>query len=323
MNRLLLLPALAAAVLVVLFGGAAHGAKATFAGPNGRIAFIDYSSGDTGNVFTMDASGSNVRQVTSLTSDQGSAADPAWSPDGTKIVFTVFGQTGRLYLVNPDGSNMHLLFNEDPNYNDAAANFSPDGSRVIFRRCNFTKYEACAIYTVKINGNGLNAITKFKVNTTDDNFDVKPEYSPDGNTISFSSFNRGGVQNGIYLMGAHGNGIHLVTPTGLGAVNADWSPNGSKIVFWTHCCDPQEEAIATMNPDGTGITQLTHPGSDHDLNPSYSPHGDMIVFEHVSADFSTSTIETMSAAGGAATPIHVDATLIGGFSQPSWGPAGS
>jgi len=105
--------------------------------------------------------------------------------------------------MDPDGTNRHLLFSEGPAYGDGQANWSPDGSRVIFRRCNNAK-EECSIYTIKPDGHGLTQITQPSQNAKGNNADVKPEFSPDGKTISFSSFNRGGVQNGIYLMGAHG-----------------------------------------------------------------------------------------------------------------------
>jgi len=310
MKRLLLLAALA----LLALAGAAHPAKANFPGTDGRIAF---SKDSTGEIWTITPSGGDPKLVASPSDANSFDAEPAWSPNGQLIVFTEFNNNGdpRLWLVNADGTNRHLLFNESPGYGDAQGNWSPDGSRVIFRRCNFTRFEACAIYTVKVGGNGLNAITKFKANTTGDDTDVKPEFSPDGNTISFSSFNRGGVQNGVYLMSAHGTGIHLITPTALTATDADWSPDGTKLVFWTHCCDPQTETIDTMNPDGSGIMTLTSPGTSHDLRPDYSPQGNMIVFERDAPDFSTSDIETIPAGGGTPTVIAIDA------GSPSWGTA--
>jgi Tol biopolymer transport system component len=310
MKRLLVLAVLALTALT----GAVHTAQANFPGLNGRIA---YSQDSTGEIWTIKSDGSDPQLLASPSDANSFDTDPVWSPNGQLIVFTEFSNNvpARLWLANADGTNRHLLLTDAPGYGDAQANWSPDGSRVIFRRCNFSKYEACAIYTVKVNGTGLNAITKFNANTTGGSFDVKPEYSPDGKTISFSSFNRGGVQNGIYLMSPHGTGIHLITPTALGAVDADWAPDGSKIAFWSHCCDPQPEAINTMNPDGSGITQLTSPGASHDLRPSYSPQGDMIVFERDVPDFSTSDIETIPAGGGTPTVIATDA------GSPSWGTA--
>jgi Tol biopolymer transport system component len=316
MSKTILVGALAAAISIAAFAAAARSAHATFAGTNGRIAFTDASDTGTNNIFTMKPDGTDVRQLTFF--DTGFPAEPSWSPDGRSIVFTVYSDNGpsRLYLMNAEGSNLHLLLSESPDVGDGQANWAPDGSRVIFRRCNFVKFEACTVSTVKPGGNSLNSITHFQQNDPGNAVDVKPEFSPDGSTISFSSFNRGGVVNGIYLMSAHGTGIHLITPTALEAVDADWSPNGQKIAFWTHCCDPQEEAIAVMNPDGSGITQLTHPGAEHDLRPSWSPQGDMIAFSHLTADFSSSQIEVIPAGGGVATVLHSG-------DDPSWGPAGS
>jgi TolB protein len=309
MRRLIVLAVLA----LIALAGAAHPAKATFPGSDGRIAF---SKDSTAEIWTIKPNGGDPKLVASPSDANSFDTEPAWSPNGQLIVFTEYHNNGpaRLWLVNADGTNRHLLFSEGPAYGDGQANWSPDGSRVIFRRCSNVK-EECSIYTIKPDGHGLTQITQPSQNAKGNNADVKPEFSPDGKTISFSSFNRGGVQNGIYLMGAHGTGIHLITPTALGAVNADWAPDGSKIAFYTHCCDPQTSTIDTMNPDGTGITTLTSPGTSHDFNPTYSPQGDMIAFERDAPDYSTSDIETIPPGGGTPTVIATDAN------SPSWGAA--
>jgi TolB protein len=311
-SKLILSAAFSGALVIAALAGAARPALATFPGADGRISFTVSSYGATDNVFTMRPDGSDVKQLTFLTSDQGGDSEATWSPSGSRLVFTEHNadfSTWRLWLMNADGSNRHLLFGEDAVYNDFQGDWSPDGSRVIFRRCNFAK-EACAIYTVKIDGHGLTAITHF--NQTVSDFDVKPAFAPDGSSIAFSSFNRGGVQNGIYLMGAHGTNIHLITRTGLGGVDPDWSPDGTKIAFWTHCCNPEPSVIATVNPDGSGLQQLTFPSTGFDIRPSYSPQGDAIAFEHDAADFSTSTIMTIPSGGGTPTPIHTG-------TDPNWG----
>ena len=312
MKRLLLLAALA----LLALAGAAHPAKANFPGLDGRIAYIGFGADGSQNVYSVEPNGLGTMQLTNLAANQSLASEPVWSPDGSQIVYTVNPpdfSSFRLWVMNADGSNQHLLFDENPAYDDFQANWSPDGSRVIFRRCSNVK-EECSIYTIKLDGHGLTQITQPSQNVKQNNFDVKPEFSPDGKMISFSSFNRGGVQNGVYLMSAHGTGIRLITPTALGAVDADWAPNGSKIVFWSHCCDPQPSTINTMNPDGSDITSLTNPGPNAgDIRPNYSPQGDMIVFEHDAAG--GSTIETIPAGGGTPTVVADDAAW------PNWGTA--
>ena len=46
---------------------------------------------------------------------------------------------------------------------------------------------------------------------------IDQEYSPAGNTIAFSDFNRGGVQAAIYLMGPHGTNVRELSPPSLQA----------------------------------------------------------------------------------------------------------
>lgn len=313
MKRLIVLAALA----ITALAGAVHTAHANFPGVDGRIA---YSQNSTGEIWSVKPDGSDPRLVTSPSDPNHSFdSEPAWSPNGQLIVFTEYSDDGtaHLWLVNSDGTNRHLLMAVNPLYNELQGNWSPDGSRVIFRRCdngNVNPKEQCTVYTVKVDGHGLTQITQTSQNVKQNNFDVKPEFSPDGRTISFSSFNRGGVQNGIYLMKSHGGSIQLITPTALGAVDADWSPDGSKIVFWTHCCDPQTSTIDTMNADGSGITTLTS-GAAPAIRPNYAPQGDRIVFEQDAPDFSTSDIETIPAGGGTPTVVATDA------GTPNWGTA--
>ncbi|MGE4608806.1 MAG: translocation protein TolB, partial [Myxococcota bacterium] len=57
------------------------------AGP--KIAFSSDRDGSNGDIYVMDADGSNQTNLTMTISSQDSF--PAWSPDGTKIAFHSFG----------------------------------------------------------------------------------------------------------------------------------------------------------------------------------------------------------------------------------------
>jgi Tol biopolymer transport system component len=288
-------------------------AQATAPGSDGRIAFASHRSGPgTQNLYSIRPDGTGLTQLTFLTADQGNASEPAWSPDGKSIVFTRGSadfSTWQIWMMNADGSNLHPLV-DDPGSRNFQASFSPDGSRVIFRGCPVDR-ELCAVYSVKTDGHGLTTITHNIGTSKGENFDVKPEYSPDGNTISFSSFNRGGVQNGIYLLSVHGSKVQLITPTALEAVDADWAPDGSKLAFWGPCCTSAPSTIWTIRPDGSDLTQLTFGTSD--IKPSFAPAGDRIAFERFGAG--SSSIYTMPAGGGTPTLLVTDA------GWPSWGPA--
>src|SRR5216110_1845017 len=78
-----------------------------FPSPDGeKLVFISMLSGKE-QLFTMDADGSNILQ---LTRDDADHEDPAWSPDGTRIAFVLITkERTSIAVINADGSNVDLL----------------------------------------------------------------------------------------------------------------------------------------------------------------------------------------------------------------------
>ena len=72
----------------------------------GRIAFASTRHGYDSEIYVMDADGSNVVKLT----EGGRAEAPAWSPDGSRIVF-VSTPTDyyEIYVMDADGSNVVSL----------------------------------------------------------------------------------------------------------------------------------------------------------------------------------------------------------------------
>jgi hypothetical protein len=66
------------------------------------IAFGSSRDDNFGDVYVMDADGSNV---TRLTNDPAGDGEPAWSPDGTKIAFSSSRDGAvQIYVMNADGN---------------------------------------------------------------------------------------------------------------------------------------------------------------------------------------------------------------------------
>ena len=273
-------------------------ADAAFPGKNGRIAFVQ-----AGEIFTMNSEGSDIKQLTHLGPDN-SANWPAWSADGKQIVFNESPPPDgipQLWVMNADGSGQHLAFAEQ-DFAENRPSFSPDGTKLVFARCQLLvgDGDTCAIYTVGVDGSGLNPITPFQRDTTA----RSPMYSPDGRTIAFilSEDTAHGFHGVTYLIDADGSNLRRITDPAPCLIRPDWSPDGTKITTFAHFCNPQNETIAVMNADGAALRYLTHNGTNyfngpHDRNPAFSPDGTMIVFERHSADFSTSSIYVMKADG--------------------------
>jgi Tol biopolymer transport system component len=290
-------------------------ALATFSGKNGRIAFQAGSVAGT-DIYTMNPDGSDVRQLTFFVASGGSAQGPFWSPDGRQIVFVGAASAAngpyQLWIMNSDGSNQNLLLN-DPANGDWVPSFSPDGRYIIFSRCGPIN---CAIYRINADGSGLRALTPF--NSDHDIGDWGPVYSPDGRTIAFTSWWRDGLLEAVYLMNADGSGLRSFTPPRLGALGADWSPDGENIVFYSNdpfdCgleCFVLSSELWSISTDDGETTRLTFTNRywnginsvPHDLWPSWSPQGDAIVFERDAPDFSSSALYIMDSDSGNARPV--------------------
>ena len=75
----------------------------------------------SGEIYVMNADGSNVRR---LISRPGSVAGPTFSPDGSKIAFTVISGPGeddfQIYIMDADGSNVVQLTNPPGTSRDPA-----------------------------------------------------------------------------------------------------------------------------------------------------------------------------------------------------------
>lgn len=305
---------LAAALLIA--AAAAAPALASQGAVNGRIAYGSDTYGNTHNIFSINADGSGVQQLTYLQNADGAALQASWSADGAKVVFRERpSDTSKLsrglYLMNADGSKQHLLYT-DPSNGEFAPSFSPDGTHVAFTLCP-DAVSACAIYTIKTDGTALSPVTR--LDARDEVFDFSPQYSPDGKTIAFAGFNRPEPDSvAVYLVNANGGAVRQITDTAFGASDPDWSPDGSYLVVTS------EEAIWSMKRDGTDLVRLSSPARSHDGLARWSPDGTRIVFERDSPNFANYYVVTMNANGSNPTVVSSGATTADSF-QPDWGTA--
>ena len=97
--------------------------------PDGRTLLLGAADGDTYRY----AIGSGDPPVHFLSS----AATPAWSPDGSKIVYASLPANGDLYsgqlmIANADGSSPEPLFSEPQPAGMLSPAWSPDGTQIAF-----------------------------------------------------------------------------------------------------------------------------------------------------------------------------------------------
>lgn len=170
--------------------------------------------------------------------EQVRAWDPAWSPQGNAIAYTVccapLVDPSRLYMLAwPVGSMMSFRFAGVTEVQGAT--WSPDGERVAFQCQRTPGWDIC---TSRPDGTGLVALTTDHVLRRD------LAWSPDGTHIAFT------VTEGADRIGLLAVATGALTDLGTGSTPA-WSPDGSRLVF------AGDNGLFTMNPDGSNRVRLT------------------------------------------------------------------
>jgi Tol biopolymer transport system component len=257
-------------------------AAATFPGTNGRIAFSQgdvFPDGDLSlhsQVFTVDPDGGDIVQLTDVAKSR-SAALPDWSPDGSRIAFQSnrSGDFG-IWLMNADGSGQVRLTGR-AGFGDFYPSWSPDGRRLLYSHCaealGMGFFFDCAIAVIDADAGNRETLLG-----SGHWLYSRPQFSPDGHQIAFSS-DRGGFQGAIWVMNADGSSPRRITKPRLRAFWPDWAPSGDRILFADHCC-VKHSNIYTVRPDGSDLQRITglKASSLDAAFAGYSPDGTRVTF---------------------------------------------
>ena len=147
--------------------------------PGGRILVYSKEVGPQQvRLFIGHVDGSHERPLTSGSNDQF----PAWSPDGSTIVFTRYDSNGysQLWTIRPDGSGLRQLTTSGPEDKRDAA-WSPDGRFLAFTGFYKTTYP----YQWSVRIVVLELATGVMTDVSAGHFDSTPVWSPDSTTLVY------------------------------------------------------------------------------------------------------------------------------------------
>ncbi|MBI1826796.1 MAG: PD40 domain-containing protein [Planctomycetes bacterium] len=265
--------------------------------PDGKTVVYVARDGEDKDIFSLRVGGLNPINLTKdCTQDD---TQPAFSPDGTRIVFRSERDGGGLFVMGATGESPRRLtdFGFDPKW-------SPDGQRVAFATEGIinplSRSTISAIWTIDLATGEKKKIT--------DGDAVQPSWSPHGNRIAYWVVWQKGGQRDIYSISANGGEPVAVTSDQATDWFPVWSPDGRFIYFdsdrggsmniWRIAIDEQTgRPLGKCEPVTSGVTAAGQ--------PSLSSDGRLIAF---TATVQTANIERLN--------IDPVTSVVQGLPQP-------
>jgi TolB protein len=261
-----------------------------------------------------------------LTSESASSGWAVWKPGGAKLAFdsdradpdlTDSEAINDVFTMNPDGSGIVKLTDSEDFSGDPG--WSPDGSKIAFASDRRNGAERREIHVMDADGTNVRRLTTLPEKAV---LDSQPRFSPDGRRLVFTRFisEDHPEESALFTMRVAGGELKQLTPWGMGAGDADWSPDGAKIAFEAFPEYGTYGDIFTIDADnGQQLNNLTDNelGVGGSSDPVWSADGTKILFvsKHSFSDESGIGLATMNPDG---TDRHHISSNPEDEHQPDW-----
>ncbi|MEX1182779.1 MAG: hypothetical protein WEF86_06055 [Gemmatimonadota bacterium] len=231
---------------------------------------------------------------------------PAWSPDGTRIVFYSAREgNGEIHVIGADGTGERRLTRtpSDEGYpwwspdggtitfdSDAGGSFDiwamdPDGGNVRRLTTDPARDVSASwfgdrivfmsdrnggfdLYAMNRDGTGVEQLTSNGTSWF-------PVYSPDGSQVALH------VGRDVHVMSAGGGELTRLTQDPANGMYPSWSPDGRRLAFMSWRNGATQ--IFVMNADGSDQRRVVAMPEGDAIDPRWSPDGSRIVFVHLPA----------------------------------------
>ncbi len=214
-------------------------------------------------IYTMDFSGGNVFQVTSVgvTGYGNYGIGFCWSPDGASLLYA---HNNKLYKVRSDGGDLTVIATAPSGTNFRECSYSPQGNRIAVLTVGPNVYDS-EIYIMNADGSNMTLLVPNSPGATAD-----PTFSPDGKSILYTHDVSGFQDSSGRVMDSDifridigtGQSENLSVNTGFAGDNKKagtndldprYSPDGAYIIFDNGPNTPNSEKnIWVMNSDASG-----------------------------------------------------------------------
>jgi hypothetical protein len=192
-----------------------------------------FDGGERGGITIARADGTDLRKITNFTTRAFNFSrvhglnlsddHPAFSPDGTLIVFTSerTGNDFDIHTMRPDGTDVRRLA-AAPGL-DTEPQFSPDGTQIAFATQRFA---GGGLDIAVMNADGTN-VRRLTARAADE---IEPAWRADGNVLAFTRATAANDKE-IFLIRADGTGERQLTDVRREDHDAVFEPGGSTVLL--------------------------------------------------------------------------------------------
>ena len=229
---------------------------------------LAYTSGK--DLYLANADGAEPRRL--VTAD-GTASWPRWSPDGSRLRFTVNGTDGSaIWEIASDGSHLHpILAGWNKPAAECCGSWTPDGKYFVFQS---SRGGVADIWALREAGSFFRRVNHQPVQlTTGPTSTFDPLPSTDGNQLFVRTIQPRGQ---LVLFDAKSSEFRPLfpgAPPGIQGTGVDFSRDGKWIAYMSY----PDGSLWRSRPDGSERSQLTYPPLLAYM-PRWSPDGSQIAF---------------------------------------------
>lgn len=187
------------------------------------------------------------------------------------LVSTLYETNWEVAILNLDDSVLFRI-TRDPSM-DIDPVWSPDGKEILVSSTRRSQDSADdrngdeELFVLNQQGSVVRQLTNNLFQ------DTQPDWSPDGNWISFKSDRTGRPE--IFIMRSDGTEVRQLTNNAAEDWSPDWSPDGRSLVFASDRNGNFD--IFVMRADGSELSQVTD-SPQIDWYPNWSPDGETVAF---------------------------------------------
>jgi TolB protein len=228
-----------------------------------KVAYVTAQGQDANRQYSLVVADADGENEATIMESSDPIMSPAWSPDSRRLAYVSFEGSVSAIFVQTLRSGNRIKVSSYPGINGSPA-FSPDGRKLVLTLGGVDGN--LDIHVLDLSSRELKRLT------TNRSIDTEGTWSPDGNSIYFTSDRSGGPQ--VYKIGTSGGTPERVSFEGSYNARPRLSPDGKKLAV-VHL-DRGNYRIGVMDIERGDLLILSTGAQDE--SPSFAPNSDSLIY---------------------------------------------